>query len=93
MKTIQLRLRSRRGRKKKMKEGLDNKFSNEFYKKANAKHLKTKGINNQYEGEEDFEESEGQLLYEKQREYYLKMLECIKTFWKKQTLNKILNIK
>ena len=61
-------------KKKKMKEGLDNKFSNEFYKKANAKHLKTKGINNQYEGEEDFEESEGQLLYEKQREYYLKML-------------------
>ena len=62
-------------KKKKMKEGLDNKFSNEFYKKANAKHLKNKGINNQYdEGEEDFEESEGQLLYEKQREYYLKML-------------------
>ena len=58
-----------------MKEPLDNKFSNEFYKKANAKHLKNKGINNQYdEGEEDFEESEGQLLYEKQREYYLKML-------------------
>ena len=62
-------------KKKKMKEGLDNKFSNEFYKKASAKHLKNKGINNQYdEGEEDFEESEGQLLYEKQREYYLKML-------------------
>jgi hypothetical protein len=62
-------------KKKKMKERLDNKFSNEFYKKANAKHLKNKGINNQYdEGEEDFEESEGQLLYEKQREYYLKML-------------------
>ena len=62
-------------KKKKMKEGLDNKFTNEFYKKANAKHLKNKGINNQYdEGEEDFEESEGQLLYEKQREYYLKML-------------------
>jgi hypothetical protein len=62
-------------KKKKMKEGLDNKFSNEFYKKANAKRLKNKGINNQYgEGEEDFEESEGQLLYEKQREYYLKML-------------------
>ena len=62
-------------KKKKMKEGLDNKFSNEFYKKANAKHLKNKGINNQYEeGEEEFEESEGQLLYEKQREYYLKML-------------------
>ena len=50
-------------KKKKMKEGLDNKFSNEFYKKANAKHLKNKGINNQYdEGEEDF------------GEYYLKML-------------------
>ena len=62
-------------KKKKMKEGLDNKFSNEFYKKANAKHLKNKGINNQYEGgEEEYEESEGQLLYEKQREYYLKML-------------------
>ena len=62
-------------KKKKMKEGLDNKFSNEFYKKANAKHLKNKGINNQYEeGEEEVEESEGQLLYEKQREYYLKML-------------------
>ena len=61
-------------KKKKMKEGLDNKFSNEFYKKASAKHLKNKGINNQYEGEEQYEESEGQLLYEKQREYYLKML-------------------
>ena len=60
-------------KKKKMKEGLDNKFSNEFYKKASAKHLKHKGMN-QYEGEEDYEESEGQLLYEKQREYYLKML-------------------
>ena len=61
-------------KKKKMKEGLDNKFSNEFYKKASAKHLKNKGINNQYEGEEEYEKSEGQLLYEKQREYYLKML-------------------
>ena len=61
-------------KKKKMKEGLDNKFSNEFYKKASAKHLKNKGINNQYEGEEEYEESEGQLLYEKQREYYLRML-------------------
>ena len=61
-------------KKKKMKEGLDNKFSNEFYKKASAKHLKNKGINNQYEGEEEYEESEGQLLYEKQRDYYLKML-------------------
>ena len=61
-------------KKKKMKEVLDNKFSNEFYKKASAKHLKNKGINNQYEGEEEYEESEGQLLYEKQREYYLKML-------------------
>ena len=61
-------------KKKKMKEGLDNKFSNEFYKKASAKHLKNKGINNQYEGEAEYEESEGQLLYEKQREYYLKML-------------------
>ena len=60
-------------KKKKMKEGLDNKFSNEFYKKASAKHMKNKGLN-QYEGEEDYEESEGQLLYEKQREYYLKML-------------------
>jgi hypothetical protein len=61
-------------KKKKMKEGLDNKFSNEFYKKANAKHLKNKGKNQYYEGDEEFEESEGQLLYEKQREYYLKML-------------------
>ena len=60
-------------KKKKMKEGLDNKFSNEFYRKASAKHLKNKGMN-QYEGEEEYEESEGQLLYEKQREYYLKML-------------------
>ena len=60
-------------KKKKMKEGLDNKFSNEFYRKASAKHLKNKG-KNQYEGEEEYEESEGQLLYEKQREYYLKML-------------------
>ena len=61
-------------KKKKMKEGLDNKFSSEFYKKASAKRLKNKGINNQYEGEEEYEESEGLLLYEKQREYYLKML-------------------
>ena len=61
-------------KKKKMKEGLDNKFSNEFYKKATAKHLKNKGINQYEEGEEEFEESEGQLMYEKQREYYLKML-------------------
>jgi len=61
-------------KKKKMKEGLDNKFSSEFYKKVSAKRLKNKGINNQYEGEEEYEESEGQLLYEKQREYYLKML-------------------
>ena len=60
-------------KKKKMKEGLDNKFSNDFYRKASAKHLKNKGMN-QYEGEEEYEESEGQLLYEKQREYYLKML-------------------
>ena len=60
-------------KKKKMKEGLDNKFSNEFYKKATAKRLKNKGMN-QYEGEDEYEESEGQLLYEKQREYYLKML-------------------
>ena len=60
-------------KKKKIKEGLDNKFSNDFYRKASAKHLKNKGMN-QYEGEEEYEESEGQLLYEKQREYYLKML-------------------
>ena len=60
-------------KKKKMKEGLDNKFSNEFYKKASAKRLKNKGMN-QNEGEDEYEESEGQLLYEKQREYYLKML-------------------
>ena len=60
-------------KKKKMKEGLDNKFSSEFYKKASAKRLKNKGMN-QYEGEDEYEESEGQLLYEKQREYYLKML-------------------
>ena len=59
-------------KRKKMKEGLDNKFSDEFYQKASARHLKKKGIN-MYEGEE-MEESEGQLLYEKQREYYLKML-------------------
>ena len=60
-------------KKKKMKEGLDNKFSNEFYKKATAKRLKNKEMN-QYEGEDEYEESEGELLYEKQREYYLKML-------------------
>ena len=57
-----------------MKEGLDNKFSNEFYRKASAKHMKNKGLNQYEEGEEGYEESEGQLLYEKQREYYLKML-------------------
>ena len=61
-------------KKKKMKEGLDNKFSNEFYRKASAKHMKNKGLNQYEEGEEGYEESEGQLLYEKQREYYLKML-------------------
>ena len=63
-------------KRKKMKEGLDNKFSDEFYQKAAAKHLRKKGAR-QYEGgeeDEEYEESEGQLLYEKQREYYLKML-------------------
>ena len=62
-------------KRKKMKEGLDNKFSDEFYQKATAKHLRKKR-GKQYEGgeEEEYEESEGQLLYEKQREYYLKML-------------------
>ena len=62
-------------KRKKMKEGLDNKFSDEFYEKAAAKHLRKKR-GKQYEGgeEEEYEESEGQLLYEKQREYYLKML-------------------
>ena len=59
-------------KRKKMKEGLDNKFSDEFYQKANAKRMKKKGMN--YEEGEEIEESEGQLLYEKQREYYLKML-------------------
>ena len=59
-------------KKKKMKEGLDNKFSDEFYQKANAKRMKKKGM--EYEEGEEIEESEGQLLYEKQREYYLKML-------------------
>ena len=29
--------------KKKMKEGLDNKFSDEFYQKANAKRMKEEG--------------------------------------------------
>ena len=62
-------------KRKKMKEGLDNKFSDEFYQKATAKHLRKKGGKQFEEGEEeDYEESEGQLLYEKQREYYLKML-------------------
>ena len=55
-----------------MKEGLDNKFSDEFYQKANAKRMKGKGMG--YEDNEDIEESEGQLLYKKQREYFLKML-------------------
>ena len=59
-----------------MKEGLDNKFSDEFYQKATARHLrkKAKGNQGEEEGEEEYEGSEGQLLYEKQREYYLKML-------------------
>ena len=62
-------------KKKKMKEGLDNKFSDEFYQKANAKRMKKKGIEGmEYDEMEEIEESEGQLLYEKQREYYLKML-------------------
>jgi len=59
-------------KKKKLKEGLDNKFSDEFYQKANAKRMKHKGMD--YAEEEDVEESEGQLLYEKKRDYYLKML-------------------
>ena len=59
-------------KKKKMKEGLDNKFSDEFYQKANARRMKNKGV--EYDDEEEVEESEGQLLYEKKREYYLKML-------------------
>jgi hypothetical protein len=63
-------------KRKKMKEGLDNKFSDEFYQKATARHLrKKKGKQGEAgEEEEEYEESEGQLLYEKQREYYLKML-------------------
>ena len=62
-------------KRKKMKEGLDNKFSDEFYQKASARHLRKKGgKKNEGEEEEEIEESEGQLLYEKQREYYLKML-------------------
>ena len=61
-------------KRKKMKEGLDNKFSDEFYEKANAKRMKKKQMGMEYEGEEEIEESEGQLLYEKQRDYYLKML-------------------
>ena len=60
-------------KKKRMKEGLDNKFSDDFYEKANAKRLKKKGTN--INGEDiEIEESEGQILYEKQRDYYLKML-------------------
>ena len=59
--------------KKKMKEGLDNKFSDDFYQRANAKRMKKKGMNIYEEGAE-IEESEGQILYEKQREYYLRML-------------------
>ena len=61
-------------KRKKMKEGLDNKFSDEFYEKAYSKRMKKKEMGMEYEGDEEIEESEGQLLYEKQREYYLKML-------------------
>ena len=62
-------------KRKKMKEGLDNKFSDEFYQKASARHLRKKGGKQSGgEEEEEYEESEGQLLYEKQRDYYLKML-------------------
>ena len=62
-------------KRKKMKEGLDKKFSDEFYQKTSARYLRIKGVKkNEGEEEEEIEESEGQLLYEKQREYYLKML-------------------
>ena len=63
-------------KRRKMKEDLDNNFSEEFYRKPNNRYLKNKGMNNYYdEGEEEErEKSEGELLYEKQRDYYLKML-------------------
>jgi hypothetical protein len=59
-------------KRKKMKEGLDKKFSDEFYQKTSARYLRIKGVKkNEGEEEEEIEESEGQLLYENQREYYL----------------------
>ena len=54
-------------KRKKMKESLDNKFSGEFYEKSKKN---KKGEEEYYE----VEESEGQLNFEKQRDYYLKML-------------------
>jgi len=52
-------------KRKRMKVGLDNKFSDEFYKKLKRKNSEKK---------EEIAESEGQLMYEKQKEFYLKML-------------------
>ena len=61
--------------KKKMKEGLDNKISDEVYKKMMEKKMKKKMKELGEEGEEEEEEkSEKELEFEKKRDYYMKML-------------------
>ena len=62
--------------KKKMKEGLDNKVSEEVYKKMMEKKMKRKMKELGEEGEEyeEEEKSEKELEFERQRDYYMKML-------------------
>ena len=57
-------------KRKMLEKGLDNKISVKYYQKNNDMENKRKDL----EGEEEIEKSEGQLLYEKQRDYYLKMI-------------------
>jgi hypothetical protein len=62
--------------KKKMKESLDNKVSEEVYKKMMEKKMKKKMKELGEEGDEEEEEekSEKEIEFERQRDYYLKML-------------------
>jgi hypothetical protein len=61
--------------KKKMKEGLDMKVSEEVYKKMMEKKMKRKMKEMGETGEEEEEEkSEREIEFEKQRDYYLQML-------------------
>ena len=61
--------------KKKMKENLDNKVSEEVYKKMMEKKMKKKmKEQGEEEEEEEEEKSEKEIEFERQRDYYMKML-------------------